>query len=158
MWKFKCIATEISLGIWHNFGSLMSMEVQRDILTTAFDCGICHFDPANNYGQPYGEAEKNFSIHMDRDFHAFRDELFISTKAGYDMWEGLYGNHGSRKYLITSINQSLKRMHLDYAGIFYHHRPDLDTPTEETAAALYYIVKSDKALYVGISNCGPKEA
>ena len=149
---------EISLGLWHNFGNLTPLDVQRDILTTAFDCGICHFDLANNYGPPYGEAEKNFGIHMDRDFHAFRAELFISTKAGYDMWPGPYGDHGSRKYLVASIDQSLKRMHLDYVDIFYHHRPDPDTPIEETAAALDYIVRSGKALYVGISNYGPNEA
>ena len=149
---------EVSLGLWHNFGNLTPLDVQRDILTTAFDCGICHFDLANNYGPPYGEAEKNFGIHMDRDFHAFRDELFISTKAGYDMWPGPYGDHGSRKYLVASIDQSLKRMHLDYVDIFYHHRPDPDTPIEETAAALDYIVRSGKALYVGISNYGPDEA
>ena len=149
---------EISLGLWHNFGNLTPLDVQRDILTTAFDCGICHFDLANNYGPPYGEAEKNFGIHMDRDFHAFRDELFISTKAGYDMWPGPYGDHGSRKYLVASIDQSLKRMHLDYVDIFYHHRPDPDTPVEETAAALDYIVRSGRALYVGISNYGPDEA
>lgn len=149
---------EISLGLWHNFGSITPREVQRDILTTAFDCGICHFDLANNYGPPYGEAEKNFGIHMDRDFHVYRDELFISTKAGYDMWPGPYGDHGSRKYLVASIDQSLKRMHLDYVDLFYHHRPDPDTPIEETAAALDYIVRSGKALYVGISNYGPDEA
>ena len=149
---------EISLGLWHNFGNLTPLDVQRNILTTAFDCGICHFDLANNYGPPYGEAEKNFGIHMDRDFHAFRDELFISTKAGYDMWPGPYGDHGSRKYLVASIDQSLRRMHLDYVDVFYHHRPDPDTPIEETAAALDYIVRSGKALYVGISNYGPNEA
>ena len=149
---------EISLGLWHNFGNITPFEVQRSILTTAFDHGICHFDLANNYGPPYGEAERNFGKHMDADFHVFRDELFISTKAGYDMWPGPYGDHGSRKYLVSSLDQSLKRMHLEYVDLFYHHRPDPDTPIEETAAALDYIVRSGKALYVGISNYGPEAA
>ena len=149
---------EISLGLWHNFGEITPFEIQRSILTTAFDHGICHFDLANNYGPPYGEAERNFGKHMDADFHVFRDELFISSKAGYDMWPGPYGDHGSRKYLIASLDQSLKRMHLDYVDLFYHHRPDPDTPIEETASALDYIVRSGKALYVGISNYSPDEA
>ena len=142
----------ISLGLWHNFGDITPFGVQQSILRTAFDNGITHFDLANNYGPPYGEAERNFGIHMDRDWRAYRDELVISTKAGYDMWQGPYGNFGSRKYLISSLDQSLKRMHLDYVDIFYHHRPDPETPIEETMGALFDIVKSGKALYVGVSN------
>ena len=142
----------ISLGLWHNFGDITPFGVQQSLLRTAFDNGITHFDLANNYGPPYGEAERNFGIHMDRDWHTHRHELVISTKAGYDMWPGPYGDHGSRKYLITSLEQSLKRMHLDYVDIFYHHRPDPDTPIEETMGALDQIVRSGKALYVGISN------
>ncbi len=142
----------ISLGLWHNFGDITPFGVQQQILRTAFDNGIVHFDLANNYGPPYGEAERNFGIHMDRDWNTHRDELFISTKAGYDMWAGPYGNDGSRKYLIASLDQSLKRMHLDYVDVFYHHRPDPNTPIEETMQALHDIVKSGKALYVGISN------
>ena len=142
----------ISLGLWHNFGDITPFGVQQSLLRTAFDNGITHFDLANNYGPPYGEAERNFGIHMDRDWHTHRNELVISTKAGYDMWPGPYGDHGSRKYLIASLDQSLKRMHLDYVDIFYHHRPDPDTPIEETMAALDHIVRSGKALYVGISN------
>lgn len=147
---------EISLGLWHNFGDLTPFSVQQSILRTAFDNGITHFDLANNYGPPYGEAERNFGIHMTRDWRPYRDELIISTKAGYDMWQGPYGNFGSRKYLIASIDQSLKRMKLDYVDIFYHHRPDPDTPLEETMSALDHIVRSGKALYVGISNYGPE--
>ena len=142
----------ISLGLWHNFGSITPFENQKAVLRAAFDSGITHFDLANNYGPPYGEAERNFGIHMKRDFMPYRDELVISSKAGYDMWPGPYGDHGSRKYLIASLDQSLKRMHLDYVDIFYHHRPDPDTPIEETMAALDHIVRSGKALYVGISN------
>ena len=142
----------LSLGLWHNFGSITPFDTQQRILRTGFDLGITHFDLANNYGPPYGEAERNFGIHMDRDWHTHRDELIISTKAGYDMWPGPYGDHGSRKYLIASLDQSLKRMHLDYVDIFYHHRPDPDTPIEETMGALDQIVRSGKALYVGISN------
>jgi len=142
----------ISLGLWHNFGNITPFGVQQSLLRTAFDSGVTHFDLANNYGPPYGEAERNFGVHMDRDWHTHRDELIISTKAGYDMWPGPYGDHGSRKYLIASLDQSLKRMHLDYVDIFYHHRPDPDTPIEETMAALDHIVRSGKALYVGISN------
>ena len=148
----------ISLGLWHNFGDITPFGQQQSILRTAFDCGITHFDLANNYGPPYGEAERNFGIHMDRDWHTHRDELVISTKAGYDMWPGPYGDHGSRKYLISSLDQSLKRMHVDYVDIFYHHRPDPDTPIEETMGALDSIVRSGKALYVGISNYKPEEA
>ena len=148
----------ISLGLWHNFGSITPLGTQQQILRTAFDCGITHFDLANNYGPPYGEAERNFGVHMQRDWKPFRDELFISSKAGYDMWPGPYGDHGSRKYLVASLDQSLKRMNLDYVDLFYHHRPDPDTPMEETAAALDYIVRSGRALYVGISNYGSAEA
>ena len=142
----------LSLGLWHNFGDITPFGVQQEILRAAFDSGITHFDLANNYGPPYGEAERNFGRHMDCDWKPYRDELIISTKAGYDMWPGPYGDHGSRKYLMASIDQSLKRMHLDYVDIFYHHRPDPDTPIEETMGALYDIVKSGKALYAGISN------
>ena len=142
----------LSLGMWHNFGNITPFDTQQAILRTAFDCGITHFDLANNYGPPYGEAERNFGIHMDRDWRPHRDELIISTKAGYDMWSGPYGNWGSRKYLISSLDQSLRRMHLDYVDIFYHHRPDPETPIEETMGALDQIVRSGKALYVGISN------
>lgn len=148
----------ISLGLWHNFGNITPFGVQQSMLRTAFDNGITHFDLANNYGPPYGEAERNFGIHMDRDWHTHRDELLISTKAGYDMWPGPYGNYGSRKYLIASLDQSLKRMHLDYVDIFYHHRPDPNTPIEETMGALDQIVRSGKALYAGISNYQPAQA
>ena len=143
---------QISIGLWHNFGNITPFGVQQSILRTAFDNGITHFDLANNYGPPYGEAERNFGIHMDRDWKPYRDELIISTKAGYDMWPGPYGNFGSRKSLIASLDQSLKRMHLDYVDIFYHHRPDPETPIEETMMALDHIVRSGKALYAGISN------
>ena len=142
----------ISLGLWHNFGSITPFGVQQELLRTAFDCGITHFDLANNYGPPYGEAERNFGVHMQRDWRPHRDELVLSTKAGYDMWEGPYGNWGSRKYLIASLDQSLKRMNVDYVDIFYHHRPDPETPIEETAGALEQILRSGKALYAGISN------
>ena len=142
----------LSLGLWHNFGEITPLGVQRQILCTAFDHGITHFDLANNYGPPYGEAERSFGIHMKRDFMPHRDEMIISTKAGYDMWPGPYGNWGSRKYLIASLDQSLSRMNLDYVDIFYHHRPDPNTPLEETMGALDQIVRSGKALYVGISN------
>lgn len=148
----------VSLGLWHNFGNITPFEAQQNILRRAFDLGVTHFDLANNYGPPYGEAERNFGIHMDRDWHTHRDELIISTKAGYDMWQGPYGNNGSRKYLIASLDQSLARMHLDYVDIFYHHRPDPDTPIEETMGALNQIVRSGKALYVGISNYSPEQA
>jgi len=149
---------EISLGLWHNFGSITPLETQQSLLRTAFDNGITHFDLANNYGPPYGEAERSFGIHFERDWKPYRDELIISTKAGYDMWPGPYGNFGSRKYLVASIDQSLKRMKLDYVDIFYHHRPDPETPLEETMGALDYIVRSGRALYVGISNYKPEEA
>ena len=142
----------ISLGLWHNFGFNDDFTNARNILTTAFDCGITHFDLANNYGPPYGAAEETFGKILKKDFQHYRDELLISTKAGYDMWDGPYGNFGSRKYLIASIDQSLKRMGMEYVDIFYHHRPDLDTPLEETMGALHQIVQQGKALYVGISN------
>ena len=142
----------LSIGLWHNFGSITPFGTQQAILRTAFDNGITHFDLADNYGPPYGEAERNFGIHMDRDWRPHRDELVISAKAGYDMWAGPYGNYGSRKHLIAGLDASLKRMHLDYVDIFYHHRPDPETPLEETMGALDSIVRSGKALYVGISN------
>ncbi len=142
----------ISLGLWHNFGDVDDFENSRAILRTAFDNGITHFDLANNYGPPYGTAEKNFGKIFAEDFKQYRDELIISSKAGYDMWPGPYGNFGSRKYLIASLDQSLQRMGLDYVDVFYHHRPDPDTPLEETMGALDQIVRSGKALYVGVSN------
>ena len=148
----------LSLGLWHNFGNITPFTVQQTMLRTAFDLGITHFDLANNYGPPYGEAERNFGRLMDIDWRPHRDELFLSTKAGYDMWPGPYGDHGSRKYLISSIDQSLKRMRVDYVDVFYHHRPDPDTPIEETMGALDQIVRSGKALYAGISNYGPEQA
>ena len=141
----------ISLGLWHNFGDRDDFDNARKILRTAFDNGITHFDLANNYGPPYGSAEKNFGKIFKEDFKDYRDELIISTKAGWDMWPGPYGNFGSRKYLIASLDQSLQRMGLDYVDIFYHHRPDPDTPLEETMGALDQIVRQGKALYVGIS-------
>lgn len=141
----------LSLGLWHNFGDNDDFENARNILRTAFDNGITHFDLANNYGPPYGSAEKNFGKIFTEDFKQYRDELIISTKAGWDMWPGPYGNFGSRKYLIASLDQSLQRMGLDYVDIFYHHRPDPDTPLEETMGALDQIVRQGKALYVGIS-------
>ncbi|MFI8377495.1 L-glyceraldehyde 3-phosphate reductase [Leeuwenhoekiella sp. NPDC079379] len=144
----------ISLGLWHNFGNSADFTNGRSILRTAFDKGITHFDLANNYGPPYGSAETNFGQIFKEDFKPYRDELIISSKAGYDMWPGPYGDFGSRKYLIASCDQSLKRMGIDYVDIFYHHRPDLETPLEETMGALDQIVRSGKALYVGISNYG----
>jgi len=142
----------LSLGLWHNFGNITPFDTQRQLLRTAFDLGITHFDLANNYGPPYGEAERNFGVHMQQDWRPYRDELILSTKAGYDMWSGPYGNWGSRKYLVASLHQSLRRMKLSYVDIFYHHRPDPDTPLEETMGALDAIVRSGKALYAGISN------
>ncbi len=147
----------LSLGLWHNFGNITPFETQQSLLRTAFDHGVTHFDLANNYGPPYGEAERNFGVHMLRDWKPYRDELVISTKAGYDMWPGPYGNFGSRKYLLSSLDQSLQRMHLDYVDIFYHHRPDPETPIEETMGALASAVHSGKALYVGISNYNAKQ-
>ncbi|MEY4537488.1 MAG: L-glyceraldehyde 3-phosphate reductase [Pseudomonadota bacterium] len=143
----------ITLGLWHNFGDSTPMDTQRDMLRTAFDLGITHFDLANNYGPPYGSAETNFGEHMRRDFKPYRDELIISSKAGYDMWPGPYGQGGgSRKYVLASLDQSLKRMGLDYVDIFYSHRFDPDTPLEETMGALATAVQQGKALYVGISS------
>ena len=148
----------VSLGLWHNFGDVDVLENCRRILHLAFDAGITHFDLANNYGPPPGSAEENFGRLLHEDFRAYRDELIISTKAGYLMWEGPYGEWGSKKYLVSSLDQSLKRMGLEYVDIFYHHRPDPDTPLEETMAALDLIVRQGKALYVGISNYRPEEA
>lgn len=142
----------VSLGLWHNFGTNDDYENMRQMCFTAFDSGITHFDLANNYGPLPGSAESNFGKILKNDLMPYRDQLIISTKAGFDMWPGPYGNWGSRKYLIASLDQSLKRMGLDYVDIFYHHRMDPDTPLEETMAALDQIVKSGKALYVGISN------
>ena len=142
---------KVSLGFWHNFGGVDSYERSREITRYAFDHGVVHFDLANNYGPPYGSAEETMGRLMDDDFAPYRDELFISTKAGYDMWAGPYGNWGSRKYLMASLDQSLKRMHLDYVDLFYSHRYDPETPLEETLQALVDIVRSGKALYVGIS-------
>lgn len=148
----------ISLGLWHNFGGVDVFENFREILHTAFDYGITHFDLANNYGPPPGSAEDNFGKILNEDFHRYRDELIISTKAGYYMWEGPYGEWGSKKYLVSSLDQSLKRMRLEYVDIFYHHRPDPDTPLEETMATLDLIVRQGKALYAGISNYPAEEA
>ncbi|HEY4103097.1 MAG TPA: L-glyceraldehyde 3-phosphate reductase [Polyangiaceae bacterium] len=142
----------ISLGLWHNFGGVDVFETARALLFRAFDLGITHFDLANNYGPPPGTAEVTFGRVLREDLHAYRDELVISTKAGYGMWEGPYGEWGSRKYLLASLDQSLKRMGLEYVDIFYSHRPDPDTPLEETMGALDHAVRSGKALYVGISN------
>lgn len=149
----------ISLGLWQNFGLEKPLEEQRQILCRAFDLGITHFDLANNYGHPArGKAEENFGAILKSDLMPYRDELFISTKAGYDFWPGPYGNWGSRKYLIASLDSSLKRMGLDYVDVFYHHRPDPETPLEETMGALSDIVRQGKALYVGISNYQADEA
>jgi L-glyceraldehyde 3-phosphate reductase len=142
----------LSLGLWHNFGDDRPLETQRAILRRAFDLGITHFDLANNYGPPYGSAERNFGTLMRTDFGSLRDELIISSKAGWDMWPGPYGDHGSRKYLLASLDQSLDRMGLDYVDIFYHHRFDPDTPLEETLGALDAAVRQGKALYVGVSS------
>jgi L-glyceraldehyde 3-phosphate reductase len=141
----------VSLGLWHNFGGVDSSDNARAILRSAFDLGITHFDLANNYGPPYGSAEETFGKIFSADFSALRDELVISSKAGWDMWPGPYGNWGSRKYLVASLDQSLARMGLDYVDIFYHHRPDPETPLEETMGALDFIVRSGRALYAGIS-------
>jgi len=147
----------VSLGLWHNFGHIDVLENARAILRLAFDNGITHFDLANNYGPPPGSAEENFGRIYKDDFKRYRDELIISTKAGWPMWDGPYGDMGSKKYLVASLDQSLKRMGLDYVDIFYHHRPDPDTPLEETMTALDLIVRQGKALYVGISSYQPKE-
>lgn len=148
---------KLSLGLWQNFGSNDSYENGRELLHTAFDNGITHFDLANNYGPTYGAAEENFGRMFTQDFTAYRDELIISSKAGYDMWPGPYGIGGSRKYLVSSCDQSLKRTGLEYFDIFYHHQMDPDTPIEETMQALDYIVRSGRALYVGISNYQPQQ-
>lgn len=147
----------LSLGLWHNFGAIDNTENARNILHTAFDNGITHFDLANNYGPPAGSAETTFGQIFKQDFKPFRDELLISTKAGWPMWEGPYGDLGSKKHLIASLDQSLKRMDLDYVDIFYHHRPDPNTPMEETMAALDLMVRQGKALYIGISSYSPAE-
>ena len=147
----------VSLGLWHNFGDDKSFAIQRDILRRAFDLGVTHFDLANNYGPPYGAAERNFGRHFADDFRPHRDELVISSKAGYDMWPGPYGDGGSRKYLLASLDQSLERMGLDYVDIFYSHRPDPETPLEETMGALDTAVRSGRALYAGISSYSPEK-
>lgn len=148
----------VSLGLWHNFGGVDTLENSRKILHLAFDAGITHFDLANNYGPPPGSAEENFGRILKQDFHGYRDELIISSKAGYYMWPGPYGEWGSKKYLVASLDQSLKRMGLGYVDIFYHHRPDPNTPLEETMAALDLIVRQGKALYAGISNYQAEDA
>lgn len=148
----------ISLGLWQNFGDVNNLENSRELLRTAFDNGITHFDLANNYGPPPGSAEKNFGRILKEDFLPYRDELILSSKAGYTMWDGPYGDWGSKKYLIASLDQSLRRMGLSYVDIFYHHRPDPNTPLEETMDALAHIVRSGKALYVGISNYPAQQA
>ncbi|MCM3665174.1 L-glyceraldehyde 3-phosphate reductase [Mesobacillus subterraneus] len=147
----------ISLGLWHNFGGQDTFENGRSLIRRAFDLGITHFDLANNYGPPPGSAEENFGAILRKDFSGYRDEMVISTKAGYGMWPGPYGDWGSRKYLVSSLDQSLKRMGLDYVDIFYHHRPDPETPLEETMMALDHVVRQGKALYVGLSNYGVEE-
>ena len=149
--KSGVLLPKVSLGFWHNFGAVDNYENCRAIARYAFEHGITHFDLANNYGPPYGSAEETLGKLMDEDFRPYRDELFIATKAGYDMWDGPYGNWGSRKYLMASLDQSLKRMHLDYVDLFYSHRYDPETPLEETLQALVDVVKAGKALYVGIS-------
>jgi L-glyceraldehyde 3-phosphate reductase len=146
----------VSLGLWHNFGDDKPFDVQRAILRRAFDLGVTHFDLANNYGPPYGSAETNFGRHYADDFRPYRDELVLSTKAGYDMWDGPYGQWGSRKYLLASLDQSLRRMGVDYVDIFYSHRFDPDTPLEETMGALDTAVRSGRALYAGISSYSPE--
>src|SRR6187551_1764040 len=147
----------ISLGLWHNFGGVDTLENCRAMLRRAFDLGITHFDLANNYGPPPGSAEENFGSLFSQEFAPYRDELILSSKAGYRMWPGPYGEWGSRKYLIASCDQSLKRMGVPYLDIFYSHRPDPDTPLEETMSALDYIVRSGRALYVGISSYRPEQ-
>ena len=149
---------ELSLGLWHNFGDDDSFKNARKLLKTAFDNGITHFDLANNYGPAPGSAEKNFGKILKKDFSSYRDELIISTKAGYGMWPGPYGDLGSKKFLVASLDQSLQRMGVEYVDIFYHHRPDCDTPLEETMGTLDLMVRQGKALYVGLSNYQPDEA
>lgn len=148
----------LSLGLWHNFGGVDALENGRKILHTAFDHGITHFDLANNYGPPPGSAEENFGKILKKDFYHYRDELIISSKAGYTMWDGPYGDWGSKKYLMASLDQSLRRMKLKYVDIFYHHRPDPETPLEETMGALDLMVRQGKALYIGLSNYRAEEA
>ncbi|MBK6965221.1 MAG: aldo/keto reductase [Bacteroidales bacterium] len=155
--KSGLLLPAISLGLWHNFGFADNYNNSREIIRTAFDQGITHFDLANNYGPPAGSAEEVFGSILKKDFTTYRDEMIITSKAGYDMWEGPYGEWGSRKYLVASVNQSLKRMGLEYVDIFYSHRFDPSTPLEETMRALDYIVKSGKALYAGISNYSPEQ-
>ncbi|MCL4130517.1 UNVERIFIED_CONTAM: hypothetical protein GTU68_020613 [Idotea baltica] len=149
---------ELSLGLWHNFGDADNFKNSRNLLKCAFDHGITHFDLANNYGPPPGSAEKNFGKILKKDFKNYRDELIISSKAGYGMWAGPYGDLGSKKFLVASLDQSLQRMGLDYVDIFYHHRPDYDTPLEETMGTLDLMVRQGKALYVGLSNYQPERA
>jgi len=155
--KSGILLPSISLGLWHNFGGVDNFENGRAIIRRAFDSGVNHFDLANNYGPPAGSAEENFGKVLDLDFRPYRDQMLISTKAGYYMWSGPYGEWGSRKYLISSLDQSLKRMHLDYVDIFYSHRPDPNTPMEETMKALDHVVRQGKALYAGISNYSVKQ-
>jgi len=147
----------VSLGFWHNFGGINIFENGRAIVRRAFNLGVTHFDLANNYGPPPGSAEENFGRIMDKDFRRYRDEMVISSKAGWNMWPGPYGDFGSRKYLVASLDQSLKRMGLEYVDIFYHHRPDPETPIEESMGALDYIVRSGRALYIGISSYSAEE-
>lgn len=156
--KSGLLLPAISLGLWHNFGHIDSLDNAENILKLAFDSGITHFDLANNYGPPPGSAEENFGKILKKNFLPYRDELIISTKAGWGMWEGPYGDWGSKKYLVASMDQSLKRMGLEYVDIFYHHRPDPNTPLEETMATLDLFVRQGKALYVGISSYHPEEA
>lgn len=156
--KSGVMLPSVSVGLWQNFGSFDTLENCKKILFTAFDNGITHFDLANNYGPPTGAAEENFGKIFKTDLHRYRDELILSTKAGYNMWPGPYGDGGSKKYLIASLDQSLKRMQLDYVDIFYHHRPDPETPLEETMSALDLVVRQGKALYAGISNYPAEEA
>ena len=151
------LLSRLSLGLWQNFGSADSYENGRELVHTAFDAGITHFDLANNYGPVYGAAESTFGKILQQDLLPYRDELFVSSKAGYDMWSGPYGDGGSRKYLVSSCDQSLKRTGLDYFDVFYHHRMDPQTPLEETMQALDYIVRSGRALYAGISNYQPEQ-
>jgi L-glyceraldehyde 3-phosphate reductase len=146
---------EISLGLWHNFGDTSPLETQRAVLRRAFDLGVTHFDLANNYGTPFGSAEANFGAHFRADFRPYRDELFIATKAGNEMWAGPYGEWGSRKHLLASLDQSLRRLGVEYVDVFYSHRPDPDTPLEETMGALETAVRQGKALYAGVSNYSP---
>lgn len=155
--KSGILLPSISLGLWHNFGGVDNFENGRAIIRRAFDSGVNHFDLANNYGPPAGSAEENFGKVLDLDFRPYRDQMLISTKAGYYMWSGPYGEWGSRKYLVSSLDQSLKRMHLDYVDIFYSHRPDPNTPMEETMKALDHVVRQGKALYAGISNYSVKQ-